>query len=137
MPRGNDIPVGACHRRRVAHSKIRVLVVDDSSIWRTFLIGHLHGAGLTLVYVAYDGVQAVYKARTLQPDLVLMDVSLPHMNGIQAASYIRTAAPDAKIVFLSSNSDPGIKAIEERLRAGPRRLAESFERTFELPLRAQ
>lgn len=99
-------------------SNVRVLVVDDSSIWRTFLIGHLHSAGLKLVYVAYDGVQAVYKARALQPDLVLMDISLPHMNGIEAAALIHNAVPAAKIVFLSSNSDPAIRAAA--LKAGGR-----------------
>ena len=75
--------------------KVRILIVDDSSIWRTFLIGQLYSAGLTLVYVAYDGVQAVFKAKTLQPDVILMDVALPHKNGIQAAAEIRKSVPDA------------------------------------------
>jgi CheY-like chemotaxis protein len=87
----------------------RILVVDDSAIWRTFIIGHLFDAGLKSVYVAYDGVQAVFKARSLQPDLILMDVTLPHLNGIMAASVIRDAVPCAKVVFLSSNSDPEVK----------------------------
>lgn len=93
----------------VDSKNIRVLVVDDSSIWRTFLIGHLYDAGLSLVYVAYDGVQAVLKARTLQPDVILMDVSLPHKDGIQAAAEIRAAVPSAKIVFVSGNCDPQVK----------------------------
>jgi CheY-like chemotaxis protein len=92
-----------------ASSNIRILVVDDSSIWRTFIIGHLYDAGMRSVYVAYDGVQAVFKARTLQPDLILMDVRLPHMNGIDAASVIHNAVPSAKVVFLSGNSDPDVR----------------------------
>jgi DNA-binding NarL/FixJ family response regulator len=88
---------------------VRILVVDDSSIWRTFLIGHLFEAGLSSVYVAYDGVQAVVKAQSLQPDVVLMDVTLPRMNGIQAATLIRDVAPGAKVVFVSGNSDPEVK----------------------------
>jgi two-component system nitrate/nitrite response regulator NarL len=92
-----------------ASSNIRILVVDDSSIWRTFIIGHLYDAGMRSVYVAYDGVQAVFKARTLQPDLILMDVRLPHMNGIDAASAIHHAVPSAKVVFLSGNSDPDVR----------------------------
>ena len=90
-------------------SNIRILVVDDSSIWRTFLIGHLYNAGLTLVYVAYDGVQAVFKAQTLQPDVILMDVRLPHKNGIEAAAEIRHSVPAARIVFLSGDADPAVQ----------------------------
>ena len=52
-------------------------------------MSHLYDAGLGLVYVAYDGVQAVHQAQTLQPDVILMDVSLPHKNGIDAAAEIR------------------------------------------------
>lgn len=84
-------------------------MVDDSSVWRAFIIAHLYDAGMSLVYVAYDGVQAVMKARTLQPDLILMDVSLPHKNGIEAAAEIRKAVPTAKIVFVSGNADPAIR----------------------------
>ena len=61
------------------------------------------------VSVAYDGIQAVYKARTLQPDLILMDVTLPHMNGISAAAAIREAVPTAKVVFVSSNCDHDVR----------------------------
>ena len=87
-------------------SNVRILIVDDSAVWRAFLMEHLYDSGLGLVYVAYDGVQAVHKARTLQPDVILMDVSLPHKNGIEAAAEIRVAVPNAKIVFVSSNDDP-------------------------------
>ena len=102
--------VAAWHRRVVSQfPRVRVLVVDDSSTWRAFLLKHLYDAGLTMVYVAYDGVQAVFKARSLQPDLVLMDVALPHLNGIEAAAQIREVAPAAKIVFVSGNSDPDVR----------------------------
>ena len=93
----------------VVTSKIRILVVDDSPIWRAYLIGQLFNAGLSMVYVAYDGVQAVFKARTLQPDLVLMDVVLPHKSGIDAAGEILEAVPTAKIVFVSGNCDPDVR----------------------------
>jgi DNA-binding NarL/FixJ family response regulator len=90
-------------------SHIRILIVDDSPLWRTFLIHHLFDAGLTMVYVAYDGVQAVLKARTLQPDVILMDVSLPRKSGIEAAADIRDSVPSAKIVFLSNNPDADVR----------------------------
>jgi len=106
----NDTPEAACHRRPMVKSPcVRILVVDDSAIWRTFLMGHLYKAGMTSVHVAYDGVQAVAKAESLQPDVILMDVSLPRLNGIQAASVIRNVAPAAKIVFVSGNTDPEVR----------------------------
>ena len=52
---------------------------------------------------------AVFKARTLQPDLILMDVVLPHMNGIEAAAAIRDAAPATKVVFVSAIGDPEVR----------------------------
>ncbi len=121
--------------------EIRVLVVDDSAIWRAFIIRHLLEAGLRTVYVAYDGIQAVYKARTLQPDLILMDVALPHMNGISAAGAIREAVPTAKVVFVSSNCDPDVR--NAALNAGAsgyvlkslagRQLIEAIRHVFPLP----
>jgi CheY-like chemotaxis protein len=106
----NDTLKVACHRRVMVKSRcVRILVVDDSPIWRAFLMGHLFDAGLTAVYVAYDGVQAVAKAESLQPDVILMDISLPRLNGIQAASVIRSVAPAAKIVFVSGNTDPEVR----------------------------
>lgn len=110
MRQRNDTAVTPWHCRRVAIDlEVRVLVVDDSAIWRAFIIRHLLEAGMRSVWVAYDGIQAVYKARTLQPDLILMDVALPHMNGIAAASAIREAVPTAKVVFVSSNCDPDVR----------------------------
>ena len=90
-------------------SKIRVLVVDDNTIWRSTLVEQLRRAGLKRIDVAYDGVQAVFKARALRPDLVLMDVALPHKNGIEASAEIHEAVPGAKIIFVSSSHEPRIK----------------------------
>jgi DNA-binding NarL/FixJ family response regulator len=87
-------------------SNVRILLVDDDALWRTFAIRILSDAGLSAIDVAYDGVQGVFKARTLQPDVILMDVGLPHMNGIEAAAKMREAAPAAKVVFVSGVTDP-------------------------------
>jgi two-component system NarL family response regulator len=97
-------------------SKIRLLLVDDNAVWRTFAIKHLNEAGLRTIDVAYDGVQGVFKARTVHPDLILMDVRLPHMTGIEAAAKMRDAVPAAKVVFVSGVDDPNV--ISAALNAG-------------------
>jgi len=54
---------------------------------------------------ASDGLEAVQKAEELKPDLILLDVGLPKLNGIEAARQIRQRSPNTKIIFLSQNCD--------------------------------
>jgi DNA-binding NarL/FixJ family response regulator len=61
-----------------------------------------------IVGEASDGLQAVYQAEKLQPDLILLDLGLPTLNGIQAARRIRQISPNSKILFVSQNSSPEI-----------------------------
>jgi DNA-binding NarL/FixJ family response regulator len=53
-------------------------------------------------------LQAVQQARDLKPELILLDVGLPHLDGLQAANRIRQAAPDAAIIFVTANSDTDV-----------------------------
>jgi len=86
-------------------STIRVLVVDDYSPWRNFASGTLQKqSDFKIVDEAADGLEAVKKAQELQPDLILLDIGLPTLNGIEAAIEIREVCPMSKIVFLSENS---------------------------------
>jgi DNA-binding NarL/FixJ family response regulator len=61
-----------------------------------------------IVGEASDGLQAVNQAEKLQPDLILLDLGLPTLNGIQAARRIRQLSPNSKILFVSQNSSPEI-----------------------------
>lgn len=65
-------------------------------------------ANLQIVGTVSNGPEAVHKAQALQPDLVVMEVSLPKLNGIDVARQIRTVAPRCKILFLSRESDPDL-----------------------------
>jgi two-component system, NarL family, nitrate/nitrite response regulator NarL len=85
---------------------IRILIVDDFDLWKGFVIARLQERpDLRIVGFASDGLQAVEKAKELQPDLILLDMMLPKLNGIEAARQIREVAPQAKILFVSSESD--------------------------------
>jgi CheY-like chemotaxis protein len=86
-------------------SKVRVLVVDDYEPFRRFICSTLgKKPGLQIVAEASDGLAAVHKSEELQPDLILLDVGLPTLNGIEAARRIRTLSPNSKILFLSQES---------------------------------
>jgi DNA-binding NarL/FixJ family response regulator len=96
---------------------LRILLVDDYEPWRRFVSTALQKvASLELVLEASDGLEAVQKAEEQHPNLVVMDIGLPGLNGIEAARRIRSIAPGSKILFLSENNAPDIA--EEALRAG-------------------
>jgi len=81
-------------------------VVDDFVPWRNYLVAKLgENAALQVVGFASDGAEAVLKAAELHPDLILMDVNLPELSGIQAAARIRGLSPETKILFLSQYVD--------------------------------
>jgi DNA-binding NarL/FixJ family response regulator len=63
-----------------------------------------------------DGLDAVRKAWELRPDLILLDIGLPSLNGIEAARQIRTLAPESKIIFLTQESSAEV--VQEALRLG-------------------
>jgi DNA-binding NarL/FixJ family response regulator len=61
-------------------------------------------ANLQIICEASDGLEGVHKSAELQPDLILMDLGMPKLNGVEAALQIRKIAPCAKIIFVSENS---------------------------------
>jgi DNA-binding NarL/FixJ family response regulator len=90
-------------------SAISVLIVDDFDPWRRFVADLLAEAGVAYTTsFATDGIEAVRKAVELRPNVVLMDVALPTLSGIEAAGQIREVVPESKIIFVSSLSDPEI-----------------------------
>jgi len=88
------------------HSSVRILVVDDFEPWRQQVCSILQiRPELRVVAETADGLEAVQKAKELQPDLVLLDIGLPNLNGLEAANRIRQVAPGARILFLTQNND--------------------------------
>jgi DNA-binding NarL/FixJ family response regulator len=82
---------------------VRILIVDDFGPWRRAVRSILAEDGdLEVVGESADGADAVLKSEELQPDLVLLDIQLPKMNGLDAARQIRERCPGTKVLFLSS-----------------------------------
>ena len=95
----------------------RVLIVEDFPAFRRFICSTL-GKSLDLRVIAEvsDGLEAVQRAAELKPDLILLDIGLPTINGIEAARQICKLSPESKIVFLSQESSADI--VEEALSTG-------------------
>jgi len=95
----------------------RVLVVEDYAPFRQFIRSTLvERADLQVICEVADGLEAVQKAGELKPDLILLDIGLPKLNGIEAARQIRKLAPESKIIFLTQESSADV--VEEALSLG-------------------
>ena len=87
---------------------ITVLITDDFERFRQFVRSKLQGNKFQVVAEVSDGLEAATKAAELRPDIVLLDIAMPNLNGIEAAARIRAAAPKSKIIFISQNADAAI-----------------------------
>lgn len=94
----------------MARSPVRVLIVDDLKqlrlAARLIVLDELVAAEIT---ESEDGRSAVRLAQLVQPDLILLDIGLPELNGIEAAKQIREVSPASKIVFVTQNDDAEIR----------------------------
>jgi DNA-binding NarL/FixJ family response regulator len=96
---------------------IRVLLAEDYQPFRSFLSSTIQAKlAWNDVHEVADGSDAVQKAQELQPELVLLDIGLPKLNGIEAARQIKTVSPDSKILFVSQETSADV--VEEALKTG-------------------
>jgi len=102
----------------------RILIVDDHADARAALREILSWHAFQVCGDAQNGKEAVEKVIEMKPEIVLMDINMPVMNGIAAAMEIRRVAPATKIVFLSVHDGPGF-------RAGTKPWADGFVRKSE------
>jgi DNA-binding NarL/FixJ family response regulator len=98
-----------CKRKGALLLSIRVLLVDDRTDWRKKIRWLLQERPeLQIIFEASDGIEAVQKARELKPDLILVDIGLPKLNGIEAVRQIGQHSPNSKIVFVSMETSADI-----------------------------
>jgi DNA-binding NarL/FixJ family response regulator len=90
---------------------VEIMIVDDLKEWRLRLRRFLELIpGFRVVAEAADGLEAFEKAAQLFPDIVLLDIGMPILNGIEAAPRIRRASPQSGIIFLTQEDDSDIRA---------------------------
>ena len=86
-------------------NKIKVLIADDHAIVREGLRQLLNGqTDMVVAGEAEDGRQALEKVKSLHPDVILLDIAMPHLSGLEVISLIREAAPETQVVVLSMHS---------------------------------
>jgi DNA-binding NarL/FixJ family response regulator len=98
-------------------SSVEILVVDDHSVVRRAICSLLSSDPiLNVICQTADGEQAVQKAQELQPDVILLDISLPGISGIEAARRIRRVSPKSQIIFLSQHDS--LQMVKDALDVG-------------------
>jgi DNA-binding NarL/FixJ family response regulator len=98
-------------------SSLPVLLVEDFAPFRNLIRTILEGRpSLHIIGEASDGLEAVQKATELKPQLILLDIGLPFLNGFEVARLVRKLAPDCKILFVSQEFSPDI--VQEALNLG-------------------
>jgi|ERR1041385_2558187 two-component system response regulator DegU len=96
---------------------IRILIVDDNDDFRTHLKRFLSlQENVVVVGEAGNGMRAIYEAQTLKPDLILMDIAMPDVNGPDAARTIGTVSPESRIVFLTIHDEETYHDLSRALR---------------------
>jgi len=96
---------------------LRMLVVEDFPPYRRFVCSMIEkNPELQVVGEAADGLEAVHKAEDLRPDMIVLDIGLPALNGLDAARRIRKLLPESKIIFVTQESSADI--VQEALRLG-------------------
>jgi len=99
------------------NSHVRILLVDDHEAFRQYIFSMLEeGVNMQVVGQAADGLQAVQQAKALQPDVILLDIGLPGINGIEVARQIGAIANRARIIFLTQESSPEV--VQEAFNLG-------------------
>ena len=96
----------------------KILTVDDAAFMRRIIKTTLRRAGYTEIYEAADGIQALEKYNQIKPNLVLMDITMPNMNGLEALKAIRAADAGANVVMCTAMGQESM--VIEAIRSGAR-----------------
>jgi two-component system, NarL family, response regulator DegU len=95
---------------------IRLMLADDHRMLREGLSRSMQEQGFDIVGEAGDGAEAVTMAMAVRPDVILMDVTMPEIDGVEACRQVRAQLPDTKVVMLTMHADQGV--LTSAIRAG-------------------
>ena len=97
--------------QRIEMNNARLLIVDDHEIFRRGLRALLEPSSeWQICGEAVDGLDAVEQCKSLKPDIVVLDVSMPRLNGLEAARLIRRENPESRIVIITQHDSPQIRS---------------------------
>ena len=102
---------------RTSSGALRVLIADDYEAVRVGLCAILRSADISVCAQAKNGEEAVEKSIQLRPDLVILDISMPGIGGIEAARQIRIFLPDVPILFFTTHNTPQLFAMAKSVGA--------------------
>jgi len=110
---------------------VRILIVDDYEFWRYCVVSMLKDyPEFEIVGEGSDGLDAIDMSAELRPDIVLLDIALPELNGFEAAREIRKVSPGSNIVFLAQSRDEAL--VNEAARVGARGYVSKMDAASEL-----
>jgi DNA-binding NarL/FixJ family response regulator len=110
---------------------VRILIVDDYEFWRYCVVSMLkEHPEFEIVGEGSDGVDAIEMSANLQPDIVLLDLGLPEVNGFEAAREIRKTSPGSKIVFLTQTRNQDL--VNEARKVGAQGFVSKMDAADEL-----
>ena len=95
---------------------VRVLVADDHPMWRDAVVRDLEAAGIAVVATASNGAEAVRRAAAVHPDVVVTDLQMPGVDGVEATRQIVAASPTTRVLVLSASGEPA--DVLEAVKAG-------------------
>ena len=104
-------------RLHVPSRALRVLIADDHEAVRIGLCAILESAGIEVCAQATNGEEAVEKSIQLRPDLIILDISMPGIGGIEAARQIRVFLPEVPILFFTTHNSPQLFALSKLVGA--------------------
>ena len=122
-----------CHimKAMVGLAIVRVLVVEDHTSFRQFISSTLNKeSNLQIICGVSDGLEAIQQAEQLKPDVVLLDIGLPTVNGIEVARQILGLDQESKIIFVTSECDALV--VQEALSLGASGYVAKIQAGFEL-----
>jgi two-component system, NarL family, nitrate/nitrite response regulator NarL len=110
---------------------VRILIVDDYEFWRYCVVSLLkEHPEFEIVGEGSDGLDAIEMSAELRPDIVLLDIGLPEVNGFEAAREIAKLSPDSRIVFLTQSRNEEL--VNEARRVGARGYVSKMDAACEL-----